>query len=131
VVYARGVKRKESWLLRLSYAAFYRIPARLSNVELPVDRGDFGLMSRRVVEQLRGAPERHRHLRGLRAWAGFPQIGVTVERTARGGGGERLQSEQADRSGVGRLLLVLGSSAPRGRLRLPFGSLLLAWCTAA
>lgn len=86
VVYARRVKRKEGWLLRLAYASFYRILARLSNVDLPVDSGDFGLMSRRVVEQLRRAPERHRYLRGLRAWAGYAQVGVTVERAARAGG---------------------------------------------
>ena len=86
VVYARRAKRKEGWLLRLAYASFYRILARLSNVDLPVDSGDFGLMSRRVVEQLRRAPERHRYLRGLRAWAGYAQVGVTVERAARAGG---------------------------------------------
>jgi len=86
VVYARRVRRKEGWLLRASYATFYRILARLSNVDLPVDSGDFGLMSRRVVEQLRRAPERHRYLRGLRAWAGYAQIGVTIERAARAGG---------------------------------------------
>jgi glycosyltransferase involved in cell wall biosynthesis len=86
VVYARRVKRKESWMLRLAYAAFYRILARLSDVELPVDAGDFGLMSRRVVEQLRRTPERHRYLRGLRAWAGYSQTGVTVERGARAAG---------------------------------------------
>ena len=86
VVYARRVKRKEGWLLRLAYASFYRILARLSNVDLPVDSGDFGLMSRRVVEQLRRAPERHRYLRGLRAWAGYAQVGVTIERAARAGG---------------------------------------------
>jgi len=86
VVYARRVRRKEGWLLRASYATFYRVLARLSNVDLPVDSGDFGLMSRRVVEQLRRAPERHRYLRGLRAWTGYAQIGVTVERAARAGG---------------------------------------------
>ena len=86
VVYARRVKRKEGLLLRLAYASFYRVLARLSNVDLPVDSGDFGLMSRRVVEQLRRAPERHRYLRGLRAWAGYAQVGVTIERAARAGG---------------------------------------------
>jgi dolichol-phosphate mannosyltransferase len=86
VVYAQRVRRKEGWLLRLCYATFYRILARLSNVELPVDAGDFGLMSRRVIDQLRKAPERHRYLRGLRAWAGYRQIGVAVERSARAGG---------------------------------------------
>ncbi|HTK42267.1 MAG TPA: glycosyltransferase family 2 protein [Gemmatimonadales bacterium] len=86
VVYARRVRRKEGWLLRLCYATFYRVLARLSSVELPVDAGDFGLMARRVVDQLRQTPERHRYLRGLRAWAGYRQIGVAVERSARAGG---------------------------------------------
>lgn len=86
VVYARRVRRKEGWLLRLCYAMFYRILARLSNVHLPVDAGDFGLMSRRVVDQLHQAPERHRYLRGLRAWAGYRQVGIAVERSARAGG---------------------------------------------
>ena len=89
VVYARRARRKEGLLLRTSYAAFYRILAQLSNVDLPVDSGDFGLMSRRVVEQLRRAPERHRYLRGLRAWAGFAQVGVTIERAARAGGASK------------------------------------------
>lgn len=86
VVYARRVRRKERWLLRLCYATFYRMLAGLSNIQLPVDAGDFGLMSRRVVDQLRNAPERHRYLRGLRAWAGYRQIGIAVERSARAGG---------------------------------------------
>jgi dolichol-phosphate mannosyltransferase len=86
VVYARRVRRKEGLLLRLCYATFYRILARLSNVDLPIDAGDFGLMSRRVIDQLRKTPERHRYLRGLRAWAGYRQIGVAVERSARAGG---------------------------------------------
>ena len=86
VVYARRVRRKERWLLRLCYSMFYRMLARLSNIQLPVDAGDFGLMSRRVVEQLRNAPERHRYLRGLRAWAGYRQVGIAIERSARAGG---------------------------------------------
>jgi dolichol-phosphate mannosyltransferase len=83
VVYAQRTKRKERWYLRLSYFLFYRLLFRLSDVQLPVDSGDFGLMSRRVVEQLRHTPERHRYLRGLRTWVGYKQIGVTVERGER------------------------------------------------
>jgi polyisoprenyl-phosphate glycosyltransferase len=83
VVYAQRTKRKEAWYLRLSYFLFYRLLLRLSDVQLPVDSGDFGLMSRRVVDQLRHAPERHRYLRGLRTWVGYKQIGVTVERSER------------------------------------------------
>jgi polyisoprenyl-phosphate glycosyltransferase len=86
VVYARRVKRKEAWYLRLSYFLFYRLALKLSDLRLPVDAGDFGLMSRRVIDQLRRTPERHRYLRGLRTWVGFQQIGVTVERAERHAG---------------------------------------------
>lgn len=83
VVYAQRISRKESWPLRLCYCIFYRIMSKLSDVQLPLDAGDFGLMSRRVVEQLRRMPEHHRYLRGMRTWVGFKQIGVPVEREER------------------------------------------------
>jgi dolichol-phosphate mannosyltransferase len=83
VVYAQRVKRKESWALRASYFVFYRLLSSLADTRLPLDSGDFALMSRRVVEQMRAAPEHHRYLRGLRAWVGFRQIGVVVERDER------------------------------------------------
>jgi polyisoprenyl-phosphate glycosyltransferase len=86
VVYAQRVDRKEGLLLRLSYFFFYRLISRLSALDLPLDAGDFGLMSRRVVEELRRAPEHHRYLRGLRRWVGFRQTGVVVERSARAAG---------------------------------------------
>ena len=86
VVYAQRVRRKEPWLLRLCYFVFYRMMAQLSDIRLPVDSGDFGLMSRRVVDQLRQMPEHHRYLRGLRSWAGFRQIGLKVERAQRHSG---------------------------------------------
>ena len=50
----------------------------MSSVRLPRDAGDFCLMSRRVVDALNGAPERHRYLRGLRAWVGFRQLGIQL-----------------------------------------------------
>jgi dolichol-phosphate mannosyltransferase len=83
VVYALRVKRKESWLLRLSYFLFYRVLASFADTRLPVDAGDFALLSRRVVEQLRAVPEHHRYLRGLRSWVGFRQTGLVVERDER------------------------------------------------
>jgi glycosyltransferase involved in cell wall biosynthesis len=86
VVYAKRVDRKEPWWLRLCYAAFYRLLARLSDIQLPTDAGDFGLVSRRVVEELRRLPEHHRYLRGLRSWVGFRQIGIEVERSERHAG---------------------------------------------
>ena len=86
VVYAQRTRRKEPWLLRLCYFVFYRAMAKLSDVQLPLDSGDFSLMSKRVVEHLRHMPEHHRYLRGMRTWVGFKQIGIPVERAARHSG---------------------------------------------
>jgi dolichol-phosphate mannosyltransferase len=83
VVYAQRVKRKEGWLLRLSYFVFYRLLSSLADTRLPLDSGDFALMSRQVVDQMRAAPEHNRYLRGLRSWVGFRQTGLVVERDER------------------------------------------------
>ncbi len=83
VVYAQRVRRKEPWPLRLCYFVFYRMMTRLSDIQLPLDAGDFALMSRRVIDQLRWMPEHHRYLRGMRSWVGFHQTGVTIERGER------------------------------------------------
>jgi len=83
VVYAIRGKRKENWLLRACYSLFYRTLNSVAEMKLPLDSGDFCLMSRAVVDVLTHSRERHRYLRGLRAWAGFRQIGVEVERDAR------------------------------------------------
>jgi polyisoprenyl-phosphate glycosyltransferase len=86
VVYAQRVRRKEPLPLRICYFVFYRMMANLSDIRLPLDSGDFGLMSRRVVEQLKKMPEHHRYLRGMRSWVGFRQAGVPVERAKRHSG---------------------------------------------
>jgi len=86
VVYAQRVRRKESWALRLCYFTFYRMISRLSDIPLPLDSGDFGLMSHRAIDQLRRMPEHHRYLRGLRSWVGFRQTGLPVEREERHSG---------------------------------------------
>ncbi len=86
VVYAQRTRRKEAWPLRVSYYVFYRLMARLSDLALPLDAGDFALMSRRVVEHLQRMPEHHRYLRGLRSWVGLRQIGIPIERSERHSG---------------------------------------------
>ncbi len=86
VVYAQRARRKEALPLRLCYYIFYRLMACLSDVNLPLDAGDFALMSRRVVERLQRMPEHHRYLRGLRGWVGFRHIGIPVERSERHSG---------------------------------------------
>jgi len=83
VVYAIRRKRKESWLKRMAYAAFYRLLAVISDIPIPLDSGDFCVMDRKVVDLLNCMPERNRFVRGIRSWVGFNQIGVEYERAAR------------------------------------------------
>jgi glycosyltransferase involved in cell wall biosynthesis len=89
VVYAQRTGRKEPWPLRLSYFLFYRLMAKLSDIQLPLDTGDFGLMSRRVVQEIRRMPEHHRYLRGLRSWVGYRQTGIPIERLERHSGNRK------------------------------------------
>jgi glycosyltransferase involved in cell wall biosynthesis len=89
VVYAQRIGRKEGWLLRSCYFLFYRLLALFSNLRLPLDSGDFALLSRRVIDELRRLPEHHRYLRGLRAWVGFRQTGIQVERSERFSGNSK------------------------------------------
>jgi len=83
VVYAIRRRRKESLFKRTAYRAFYSIQARLANIPIPMDSGDFALLDRRVVHLLNRLPERNRFLRGLRAWVGLRQTGVEYERARR------------------------------------------------
>jgi len=83
VVYVRRTRRKESFWLRTSYHVAYRMIAKLSKLALPVDAGDFAILSRRAVDAVRALPERQRYLRGLRSWVGFKQTGEEIERHAR------------------------------------------------
>jgi polyisoprenyl-phosphate glycosyltransferase len=86
VVYAQRAERKEAWYLRAAYFLFYRLLDRVSSIKVPLDSGDFSLLSRRVVDQIRNVPEKNRFLRGLRTWVGFKQIAVVVKRSERHAG---------------------------------------------
>jgi glycosyltransferase involved in cell wall biosynthesis len=86
VVYAVRQKRKENPLKRLLYWIFYRLLAVMTPVEIPLDSGDFGIMSRRVVDTLKTMPERRRFVRGMRSYIGFKQTGLAYERHQRAGG---------------------------------------------
>ena len=77
VVYGVRTARRESRLLQTARKVFYRLYRRLSYIDMPLDSGDFSLMSRRVVNSLLEMPERDRFLRGLRSWVGFRQIGAS------------------------------------------------------
>jgi dolichol-phosphate mannosyltransferase len=73
-------------LKNFAYRLFYRILKHLSETEIPVDSGDFSLMDRRVVDLINRLPEKTRYIRGLRAWVGFKQTGVLVDRPSRHAG---------------------------------------------
>lgn len=80
----RSRRHGESVFKKLTAAAFYRLlRAMLGDVSIPVDAGDFRLMSRPVVLTLRALRERHRFVRGLVWWVGFRQTAVSYERPAR------------------------------------------------
>jgi polyisoprenyl-phosphate glycosyltransferase len=84
VVYAiRSERAGESLSKRLTAALFYRIINRLSETPIPRNAGDFRLMDRRVVEALKGLPERNRFMKGLFSWVGFKQTGVYFKRDPR------------------------------------------------
>jgi dolichol-phosphate mannosyltransferase len=86
VVYAIRKKRKENVIKRTAYWAFYRILNSISNIDIPLDSGDFCMISRRVNDLMVAMPERSRFLRGMRTWLGFRQIGLPYERDARQAG---------------------------------------------
>jgi polyisoprenyl-phosphate glycosyltransferase len=86
VVYAVRKKRKEGFLKKLAYKTFYRLLKSISYIEIPLDSGDFSLMSRRVVDVLNRMPEESRYMRGMRTWVGFKQTGFEYERSERAAG---------------------------------------------
>lgn len=82
-VYAIRKKRKENYIKKLMYALFYRLLRKIADTRIPLDSGDFCVMSRRVVNAINALPERNRFIRGLRSWVGFKQIGIEYERSGR------------------------------------------------
>jgi len=87
VVYAvRAGRQGETFLKKATAAAFYRTLRRITQVEIPVDTGDFRLMGRRAVDAFRRMPEQHRFTRGMVSWMGFRQVGVRFQRPPRRAG---------------------------------------------
>lgn len=83
VVYAIRVRRKESAWRRCLFHAFYRILNLVVRFPMPADAGNFGLVDRRVAEEIARLSDRDRYYAGLRSWVGFRQVGVEVERGSR------------------------------------------------
>lgn len=84
VVYGvRTSRRGESGFKLWTAKAFYRLINALSDVQIPLDSGDFRLLDRKAVEAMKSMPERHRLLRGMCSWIGFRQCGLAYERAPR------------------------------------------------
>ena len=83
VAYAVRTNRKEGFLLRSAFSAFYRMAGRVVSIDLPADAGPFSLISRPVIDVINAMPEFNRYFPGLRAFAGFHQVAVPVERAER------------------------------------------------
>ena len=83
VVYAIRKHRQEGWFKKCAYFLFYRLLKGLAEIDIPLDSGDFCVMDRVIVDKLNTLPERHRFIRGIRAWLGFRQVGITYHRHAR------------------------------------------------
>ncbi len=84
VIYGRRRMRPaDSWLKRATAWLFYRFMRAFIHKDLPVDSGDFRLLSRSCLNGLQQMRETHRFLRGMVAWVGFPQIGIQYDRQPR------------------------------------------------
>jgi dolichol-phosphate mannosyltransferase len=87
VVYGLRRERKgESVLKRGTAALFYRLMQRVGYADLPVDAGDFRLMTRRVLDILNSMPEQHRFIRGMVSWIGLRQVPLAYDRAPRQSG---------------------------------------------
>jgi dolichol-phosphate mannosyltransferase len=86
VIYAIRKNRKESFFKKLAYKAYYRLQKKISSFNIPIDSGDFSMLSKRVVDTMNEMPEQSRYLRGMRAWVGFKQIGYEYDRDERHAG---------------------------------------------
>lgn len=84
VVYARRTVREgESWFKKATAKLFYRVMRKVSRVDVPEDTGDFRLLSRRALDALLQLRERHRYMKGLFAWIGYPSKALLYKRDPR------------------------------------------------
>jgi dolichol-phosphate mannosyltransferase len=84
VVYGKRIKRRgETWLKKFTAAIFYRLLNFLTDIDIPLDTGDFRLISRRVLEVLNIMPEHQRFIRGMVSWTGFKHVALNYERDVR------------------------------------------------
>jgi polyisoprenyl-phosphate glycosyltransferase len=120
VVYAvREDRESDALTKRLLAALFYRVLRRLTDVDIPVNVGDFRLIDRRVLEEFKGMRERNRYVRGMFSWIGFRQTGVPFTRAPRVAGKTKYPFRRSLRLAVDGLISF--SNAPlRAALALGF-----------
>ncbi|MGE1113286.1 glycosyltransferase family 2 protein [Priestia megaterium] len=84
VVYAKRTKRKgETYFKKQTAAIFYRFLRAMTDIDIPLDTGDFRLLDRKVCNQMNSIQEKNRFVRGLVSWVGFKQTAVEYERDER------------------------------------------------
>jgi len=87
IVYGTRAQRVgETWLKKLTAKGFYHVIQKVSRVSIPRDTGDFRLMTRRAVDEMKRLREEHRFMKGLFAWIGFPSKSFLYSRDARAAG---------------------------------------------
>ncbi len=93
VVYAVRTQRAgESFLKKFTAAMFYRLFARLTKINMPLDSGDFRLLDRKVIQALGAMREQHRFIRAMTCWTGFRQTAVPYERQSRHSGESKYEA---------------------------------------
>jgi len=122
VVYGERIERKgESQFKKLTAKLFYRFLAHNTNVDIPLDTGDFRLMNRAVLDVLNSMPEAHRFVRGMVAWIGYKQVPLRHARAERFAGATKYPLRKMMRLAVDAVTAF--AVAP---LRLAFGTALFA-----
>lgn len=89
VLMKRRSRRGDNWFKRANAWLFYRLLQRVSRFEIPVDAGDFRLLSRNAVDALLRLNERNRYMKGLFAWIGLPTEVIEYDRDARAAGASK------------------------------------------
>lgn len=125
VVYAvRGSRKGESLFKKSTSSIFYRMLDRLTDTKIPIDTGDFRLMSRRALNAFLTMPEQTRFIRGMVAWVGFRQVPFVYERDERFAGNTNYP--------LGKLIrLALDAVTGFSTAPLRIASHLGLWLTAA
>lgn len=106
IVYAVRKTRQEGFIKGLLYKLYYRLFRFLAYIDVPLDAGDFCLMTRRVVDVINALPERNRFVRGLRVWTGFSKAPMLVDRGQRVAGKTKFPISRLIRFGFSGIMAL-------------------------